>query len=411
MAEINNNPGEKEVHLDIGLSNEDEARLKALNDTSPIGSDEVIASTGNVIVDIYNKINLYFQAMASVKTRDKVMFFELLSVMLNAGVPLIRSLYVLSDQTKNVKLKLITREMAKKVESGKKFSDAMASYSKVFTDAEIGMVRSGEATGKLNEVLKQIAMQAEKNASIMGKVKGAMIYPASIVCIMLGAVVVILVKVVPKITEIFDQSGVELPTSTKVLIWMSDIAKDHYIEALSVIIIFVVAFWLFKQTSTGKYMIDNALLRIPVFGEIFKKVALSRFSRNLSSLMKSGVAIVRALEINANAVGNEVYKKRILMAAEDVAQGIPLGENLNDSKFLFPDMVVSMITVGEQTAKVDEVADKIAEFYEEQVDETIKGLSKMLEPVILVVMGVTVGGLVAAVMQPIMDLTDVGKAL
>ena len=402
----------EEVRVDIGLSSEDEARLRALNEGGgSLRDNDMIESSGNPVLDIYRKFNLYFQALGGVKTADKVTFFELLAVMINSGVPLIRSLYVLSDQTTNVKLKMVVRDMAKKVESGKKFSDAMVYHSRIFNEAEIGMVRSGEATGKLNTVLRDMATQAEKSASIVNKIKGAMIYPASIVMIMIGATIVILVKVVPKITDIFAESGTELPTSTRVLIGMSNIAKEHYIESLIVITIALISFWLFKQTSVGKYSIDSFLLKMPIFGEVFKKAALARFSRNLASLMRSGVAIVRALEINANAVGNEVYKKRILMAAEDVAQGIPLGENLNDSKFLFPDMVVSMITVGEQTAKLDEIADKIAMFYEEQVDETIKGLSKMLEPVILVIMGVTVGGLVAAVMQPIMNLTDVGQAL
>lgn len=409
MAEENQKPGE-EVRVDIGLSAEDEARLKALSDASPT-EEGAVKETGNFLIDTFNKINLYVQTMNKVKIADKVVFFELLSVMLNAGMPLIRSLYVLSDQVKNVKLQLIIREMAKKVEKGSKLSEAMDPYGKIFTESELGMVKSGEATGRLNDILKQISIQVQKTASLTSKIKGAMIYPVAIIFILIAAVIVMLVVVVPKISGIFEQSGTELPASTKALMAMSDIAQNHYIEAISVFAMIVVAAWLFKQTKQGKFYIHLMLLKVPVFGDLVKKVSISRFARNLSSLMNSGVAIVKALEINANAVGNEVYKKRILMAAEDVAQGIPLGENLNDSKFLFPDMVVSMITVGEQTAKVDEVAVKIAEFYEEQVDETVKGLSKLMEPIILVVMGLVVGGLVAAVMQPIMNLTDVGNAL
>ncbi len=402
---------EQEVRVDIGLSEEDEARLKALNEAAPLQDDDFVPSSGNVIVDFYNKFNMYLQSMSKIKIADKVTFFELLAVMINAGVPLIRALYVLSDQAKNVKLKLIIRDMAKKVEKGMKLSEAMGNFPKVFPEAEVGMVRSGEATGKLNDVLRQIADQTQKSASLMSKVKGAMIYPVAVICIMIAALIVMLVVVVPKISGIFEESGTELPTSTKTLMAMSDIAQHSYVEVIIVAAILGLGFWLFKQTKTGRYQIHRLLLNLPIFGEMLRKLAIARFARNLSSLMRSGIAIVRALEINASAVGNEVYKKRILMAAEDVAQGIPLGENLNDSKFLFPDMVVSMITIGEQTAKVDEVAEKIADYYEEQVDDMISGLSKMLEPVILVIMGVGVGGLVAAVMQPIMNLTDVGNAL
>lgn len=408
---MTDNQEQKEVRVDIGLSAEDEARMKALNEAAPTDDDVMLKSTGNVFLDIYRKINIYVQSANKVPISEKVVFFELLSVMLNAGVPLIRCLYVLSDQSKNVKLKIVIRDMAKKVEKGSKLSDAMEPYNKVFTEAEIGMIRSGEATGQLNEILKQIAIQTQKSASLAAKIKGAMIYPIAIICILIAAVIVMLVVVVPKISGIFEESGTELPTSTKVLMTLSEVAQKHYIEALSVIGVIVAALWLFKQTKQGKYYIHQTLLRLPVFGDLMKKVAISRFTRNLASLMKSGIAIVKALEINANAIGNEVYKKRILMAAEDVAQGIPLGENLNDSKFLFPDMVVSMITVGEQTAKVSEVSEKIADFYEEQVDDMVKGLSKLLEPFILVVMGLAVGGLVAAVMQPIMNLTDVGNVL
>lgn len=402
---------EQEVRrVDIGLSPEDEARLKALNEASPM-DDDFVPSSGNVLVDLYSKLNMYLQSMNKIKIADKVTFFELLSVMINAGVPLVRALYVLSDQVQNVKLRLIIRDMAKKVEKGMKLSDTMNNFPKVFGEAEVGMVRSGEATGKLNKVLRQIADQTQKSASLLSKVKGAMIYPAAIICIMIGALIVMLVVVVPKISDIFSQSETELPTSTKVLIAMSDTAKNSYVEVIIVVTILGLAFWLFKQTKTGKYQLDNLLLHMPIFGLMLRKLAVSRFARNLASLMQSGIPIVKALEINASAVGNEVYKRRIIMAAEDVAQGIPLGENLNDSKFLFPEMVVSMISIGEQTAKVDEVAEKIAAYYEEQVDDMISGLSKMLEPVILVVMGLGVGGLVAAVMQPIMNLTDVGKSL
>ncbi len=299
----------QEVRLDIGLSTEDEARLKALNEVAPADLEHM-ATSGNVLVDLYRKINTYVQSFGNVAVMDRVAFFELLSVMINAGVPLIRALYVLSDQMTNMKMKLIIRDLAKKVEQGGKLSNAMLAFPKIFGEAETGMVKSGEATGKLNEVLKQIAVQVEKSAGLIRKVKGAMIYPASVVLILIVAVVIMLVAVVPKISGIFEQAGTELPTSTKVLMGMSEIAQKHYIELAIAALIAVVGFWLFRQTKTGRYYIHYYLLKIPKFGDIFRKVAISRFARNLASLMKSGVAIVKALEISANAVGNEVYKGR-----------------------------------------------------------------------------------------------------
>jgi type IV pilus assembly protein PilC len=359
-------------------------------------------------MDWYNDINDRVQAsMTSIKTKDKVAFFQLLSIMLGAGVPLIRSLYVLAEQVKNPRLRLSVRTMAEKVESGKKLSEGMNDFHGIFTDAQIGMVKAGEESGKLNEVLKQIARQAEKSAAIAGKIKGAMIYPVVVFSIMIMAVFVILAFVVPQIMELFTSSDAALPMSTQLLMSASDAVLAYYKQIFAGLVVGTGLLYLWKKTPSGKYHWHNFLLHLPVFGLLLRYVAISRFTRSLSSLINSGIPIVRSLQIDAEAVGNEVYRKRVLLAAEDVSRGIPLAENLTDSNFLFPEMLVSMIAIGEQTAEIAPVSDKIADYYEAEVDQMAANMSKLLEPFIMVTMGVVVGGLILAVMQPIFGLLDV----
>ncbi len=360
------------------------------------------------VISSYRNLNDKFQSvMTTIKTKDKVSFFQLLAIMIGAGVPLIRALYVLSEQLNNPRLKMTVRSMAAKVESGQTLSTTMEDFPGIFSDAQIGMVRAGEASGRLNEVLKQIARQVEKSAAVASKIKGAMIYPIVVFTIMLGAVFVILAFVVPQIMELFTQSNAELPTSTRLLMGLSDAVVNYYQMIFGGLVVVIGAIYLWKRTPNGKYHWHNILLHLPIFGLLLRYVAISRFTRSLSSLIQSGIPIVKGLQIDADAVGNEVYKKRLLLAAEDVSRGIPLAENLTDSKFLFPEMLVSMLAIGEQTAELAPVADKIADYYEAEVDQMAANMSKLLEPFIMVTMGLVVGGLIVAVMQPIFGLLDV----
>lgn len=390
--------------IEIGLSREDVARIDALKKVR--GKKPKKNLTG-----ILKWLNDLVVNMTSIKLKDKVTFFQLLAVMINAGVPIIRSLYVLADQTKNPKLQNVIRAIAKKMEEGASFSTAMAEHPKVFGESEKGMIASGEASGNLNNILKDLAHQAEKSAGIVAKVKGAMVYPIAIISIMIIALFLMLTIVVPQLTSIFTESGKTLPASTQLLMAMSDFAKSNWIGILIGVVLLVAGLVAFRRSKTGKYTTDLVLLHVPIFGALIKKLMVSRFSRLLASLLKSGVPIVKTLEITANAIGNDVYKKRIEYAAQDVAQGIPLGENLSDSEGLFPPMVSSMILVGEKTANITEVANKIADFYEEEVDNAVSTLSKLMEPVILVFMGASVGFIVAAIMQPIIALSDVSSAI
>lgn len=359
------------------------------------------------LMGLYQKLNEKIQSFSAIKTKDKVAFFQLIAIMIGAGVPLIRSLYVLSQQLDNARLKVSVRQMAEKVEGGKRFSDAMEDYAGIFTDSQIGMVKAGEASGRLTEVLLQIAQQTEKSAAVTRKIKGAMIYPIVVFTIMIGAIFVILGMVVPQLMELFTQANADLPVATKVLIAMSNIVVNYYTYIFGGIVVFIGLVYLWKQTESGHYQLHQLLLRLPVFGLLLRYLCLARFTRTLGSLIMSGIPIVKSLQIDADVIGNEVYRRRILLAAEDVSRGIPLAENLMDSTFLFPEMVVSMVSVGEQTAEVAKVMDKIADYYDAEVDQMAANMSKLLEPIIMVTMGIVVGGLIVAVMQPIFSLLDV----
>jgi type IV pilus assembly protein PilC len=363
------------------------------------------------VLGFFQELNQAVVGLSKIKLREKVTFFQLLAVMINAGVPIIRSLYVLSDQANNPRFKNVIRHLAKQMEQGMTLSDSMNDYPNVFKQAERGMIASGEASGNLNSILKDLAANAEKAAYISSKVKGAMIYPAAITMIMLVALGLILTLVVPKLTEFFDSAGQQLPLVTRILVGTSEWAQSNWYFVLAAVIALIAGMSFLSRTKNGKYQIDRALLYMPVFGKILRQLMVARFARMLASLIDAGIPIVKGLEINANAVGNAVYKRRINFASQDVAQGIQLGDNLTGNAFLFPPMVASMILVGEQTANLNEVANKLAEYYESEVDNKVAALSKLLEPLIVVVMGSIVAFIVAAVMLPIIGLSDLASSI
>jgi type IV pilus assembly protein PilC len=368
---------------------------------------EYVKFTGNVFVDTYRKLNDFLIDHSKVKIRDKATFFRLLAVMINSGLPLIKSLRTLGvQQEKSPKLARSLFEMATAIEGGKSLSEAMSVYPEIFNEAQVGMVHAGEASGQLNKTLRELAEDVEKTASLTGKIRGALIYPVAIMVLLVVVIFVMMVAVVPQLTKLFAQTGHELPLPTQILITVSTFCQNYWPIVILMVVGFVVGVGVWKRTRTGKYLWDYMLIKLPIFGPLIQKAALSRFSRSLSSLMSSGVPIIKAIEITANAIGNEVYKRRLILTAEDMRRGIPMAENMSESK-LFPTMLVNMIEVGEQTAQLESVTLNVAEFYDEDVDNVVQALTKVMEPLIIVIIGITVGGLVAAIMLPIIQLTNI----
>ena len=365
------------------------------------------AKTGNFFLDTYTKVNDIIINLNKVKTQEKAVFFRLLAVMVDAGIPIIQSLQTLAEQNKkNPKFERVITSMAYDVEQVESLSGAVEQHTKVFNESEIGMIRSGEVSGHLNNILRDLAAQTEKNAQTLSKVKGALTYPTVVLGILFLVMFLMMTMVIPNITKLFIQTGSELPTITKVVIGMSTFMREKSYIILGTIVILGVIFSTWKRTKNGKYYWHTFLLHLPIFGGLIRKSTISQFARTLGNLLSAGVTINQSLNIISNAMNNEVYKRKIKLAGDDIRGGIPLAETLRHSSY-FPIMLVNMIEVGEETAQLESVTKRIADFYDEQVDEAVKGLTKIIEPLIMVFVGIAVGGLVAAIMLPIMSLADV----
>ncbi len=353
---------------------------------------------------IIDKINTFFLSLQKIKVKEKAVFYRLLSTMTNSWMGVMKSVAVLEAQEKNKTFKATLQAIWAELSNGKNLSDCLEMFPANFEDAEVWMVRAGEKTGKLNESLRDLADQVEKIDSISGKLKSAMMYPAFIMLVVMWVVFILMTMVVPKLLEIFGDPS-ELPDSTRMLMAVSEFFQAYWFLMLFSVIVLFVVISIWKKTPDGHYMFDNFMLRVPVFWQITRKIVLSKFARILSGLVGSGISIVESLRITAEAVGNEVYKQRILLLAEDVSGGIKIYESLDSDK-LFPDMMVQMIQVGEETAKVEETVAKVADFYDEQVDNTVSMINKLLEPFIIITLAIIVWVIALWVMEPIMGIAD-----
>jgi len=354
--------------------------------------------------DFMTYLNNVFAGFWRVKIKDKIIFYRLMSTMLNAWMSIIKGVTVLERQEKNQTFKNMLWEIAIWLKEWKNLSDCLDEYPKSFDEAEIGVIRSWEKTGKLNEVMTSLADQVEKVASITWKLKSALIYPGMIMVVVFWVIFVMMTMVVPKLLEIFDDKS-SLPPSTQFLIFVSDLFVNYWYAIILFIIFFVSAVKYWKRTPSGKYNYDKIILKIPVFWTIIKKVILSKFSRVFAGLMASWVSVVESLKIVSDAVWNEVYRQRILLLLEDVRQWMKMWESL-EGDTLFPDIMVQMIQVWEQSAKLDTTIIKVADFYDEQVDNMSATINKLLEPFIIVFLAIVVWFIAVAIMQPIMNLAD-----
>ena len=342
-----------------------------------------------------------------VKLRDLVIFTRELSTMIDAGVPLPRALSTLQSQFDNKVFQDTIASINHDVESGQPLGDAMAKFPSIFNDVYVNMVRAGEAGGILDDILKRLAGQVEKDSSIRKKIKSAMAYPVVIMCVTIIAFFGIMLFIVPKIGKIFTDLGgpnAKLPVQTRLLLSISNFMLHNILFIVIISAGLIFGFRHYITTEKGKYRWHGLLLRLPIVGNIVTKVAVARFSRTFSSLMGSGVSVLDALEVTGRAVGNKVIQKELSEVAVAVKNGQPLGKQLLTAKF-FPPIVGQMLSVGEETGKVDEVLVKVADFYEEEVDAVIDGLASIIEPIMIIVLGSVVGLIAASVMGPIASLS------
>jgi len=340
-----------------------------------------------------------------IKTRDIVIFTRQFATMINAGLPLVQALDILSKQSENKSLKEVTRQVVYDVESGHTVADALGKHPKAFSELYVNMVAAGEAGGILDTILSRLAVFMEKNDALVRKVKGAMIYPGVIISVAVIAITVLLVFVIPTFEQMFASVNLALPMPTRIVIGMSRFLTGYWWAVLATIIGLVVMTKRYYATPGGQLAIDRFMLRLPVLGDVLRKSAVSRFTRTLGTLISSGVSILDGLEITAKTAGNRVIHDAIMQSRSSIAGGDTIAAPLAKSE-VFPPMVISMIAVGEQTGGLDEMLSKIADFYDEEVDAAVSALLSLLEPMMIVFLGVVVGGMVVAMYLPIFDMIN-----
>lgn len=350
-----------------------------------------------------------------VKSRDLVVFTRQLSTMVSAGVPLTRSLNTLGEQAENKYFKTVIAAIGKDIESGISLGDSFSKHPDVFSEVYISMLRAGEAGGILDEILKRLAVQTEKDATIRKKIKGAMTYPTVILSITVMAFFGLMIFVIPKIGKILTDLGgpdAKLPVYTQALLNMTDFSLKMIVPGIPNIVFIIGGmiaggFFLLKyiRTPKGQYKFHALLLRIPVLNVLIVKVAVSRFARTFASLASAGVAVLDALAVTGGAIGNKVIQEDLARAAKEVQNGKPLSVAIAASKH-FPPIVPQMLAVGEETGQIDTVLIKVADFYDEEVDTVIESLSSIIEPLMIVVLGSIVGVIAASVMSPIASLSQ-----
>ena len=337
--------------------------------------------------------------------RDVVIFTRQFSTMINAGLPLVQALDILAKQSENPALKEVTLAVVFDVESGHTVADALSKHPKAFTDLYVNMVAAGEAGGILDTILMRLATFMEKNDALVRKVKGAMIYPGVISAVAGIAICVLLIFVIPVFEKMFASVGLALPMPTRVVIAMSKFLTSYWWAVIAGTFGLVWSTKKYYATSDGKLMIDKLMLKAPVLGDVLRKSAVSRFTRTLGTLIGSGVSILDGLEITAKTAGNRVISDAIMESRTSIAGGETIAAPLQKSA-VFPPMVISMIAVGEQTGGLDEMLSKIADFYDEEVDAAVSNLLSLMEPVMIVFLGVVVGGMVVAMYLPIFDMIN-----
>lgn len=338
-----------------------------------------------------------------VKPKDIVVFTRQFATMISAGVPILKALSTLKDQAESVPLKAALEQVTLDVQGGTSLSDALAKHPKVFSDIYINMVRAGEEGGILDQILNRLATQVEKDSAIKSKFKGAMIYPSVVSAVAVIAVIFLMVGVIPKLTAILQESGGELPPQTKLIIFISDTLMTKWPIILGVIGggLFILRRW--AKTTVGRRKLHMFFLKMPIFGKITMKVNIARFARTFSSLLGAGVSVNESLETTAGALSNVIIRDALLDASKMIRNGRTVSESLAASGIL-PEIIIQMAAVGEETGQLDTVLNKVAEFYEQEVDTVINSLSSIIEPILIVGLGAVVGFIVASVLGPITAL-------
>jgi type IV pilus assembly protein PilC len=340
---------------------------------------------------------------------DKLFFVDHLKTMVAAGLSIVEALDILSKEMGNRKFQRMLGEVKSQVETGRPLSEVLKEYPKLFPPIYVEMIAAGEVSGQLQTALEQITIQMKKTQKLISSIRGAMIYPAVVLTAMLGIGIMMATVVLPKLLELFKDFDAELPLATRILIHITNFMTNPiYMVVLSIGIFGAIILWVYmlKTNPKFKFTIHGLTIRFPIFGMVIKKINLARFSLTLSSLMKSAIPIIEAVSITAETCSNVRYQQALHKSSEAITSGMPLSEALGKYDMLFPPMVTEMILVGEKTGEIEHLLSELAEYYGEEVDNTMKNFSTIIEPILIIVMGVAVGGLAVAVVMPMFSLVQ-----
>jgi type IV pilus assembly protein PilC len=333
-------------------------------------------------------------------------FTRQFATMIGAGLPMVQCLEILSQQMESAELRRVIGEVKESVQAGTTLAEALSRHKKVFDDLFVNMVDAGEIGGALDTILVRLATYREKADALARKVKGAMVYPAVVMTVAIGVTFIMLTYIVPVFAKMFSGLGAELPAPTRFVLSLSGFIRSNILMGVISLIILIVVYRYYSRTQNGRLNVDRVKLKLPLLGDLIRKSSIARFSRTLATLLSSGVSILDALDITARASGNRVIHDAIKRSVISIAEGETITQPLKESK-VFPPMVIQMISVGEKTGGLDEMLSKIADFYDEEVDAAVAALTSMIEPVIIVLMGAVIGGILIAMYLPMFEI--VGK--
>lgn len=340
-----------------------------------------------------------------ITTKDKIVFTRQLATLIGAGLPLSQSLRTVLDQTANKNLQDIVRDIVASVEGGKSLSDSFAKYPEVFDKVYLALISAGEASGTLDDALKRIAAQQEKEAAMLSKIRGALTYPVIVLFVILGVMIFMLVAVVPQVSKLYNDMNRSLPILTQIMVSIADFVVGFWWLILIIIGIAVYFFIQWLKTDDGIKWFDLFKLNVPFFKNMFRKLYMARFARTGQTLLASGVAMLDMLHISSNAVNNTIIGKKISNAADKVKSGKALSEAIEVEEYILP-LVPQMIKIGEQSGQIDDMMGKVAQVYEDELDEEIKAISTAIEPILMVVLAIVAGGMVGAILFPIYSLVN-----
>lgn len=340
-----------------------------------------------------------------IKPRDLSVFCKQFASVLNAGVTIISALDMMSEQMDNKSMQSVLREVKAYVEKGGSLADGFRQHSKIIPPIMISMIEAGEMSGNLEICFERLAIQFEKQSKLQGKIKGALTYPIIVLIIAIIVVIVMVVAVIPQFSDMFEDMGMDLPAATKLLLWLSDLFRYQWWLVAIIVAVVVFAYKMFAATDVGKHIIGKFAIKVPIFGKLTVMTAAANVSRTLSTLMASGISLVDGVEAVANMMTNIWFKEALMTAKDQVMKGVPLSKPIRDAD-LFPTMLPQMIKIGEETGNIEDMMDKVADYYEEQVDMTTEQVTTAMEPLTMVVMAGIVGIIVAGVYGPILSMYE-----